>query len=270
MEEIELLKAELKRTQLAYQMAAQMSQFKAGFLARTSHELRSPLSSLMGLHQLIINDLCENPREEREFITQAYESAKKLMKIIDELVAVSQVEYGSLPLDLKAIEIGSIFEEIDCLTRLQAASNRLPVEILSPDKPIHVIADRSRLQQVILTLIDTAISLMRQNSIQGNTRVRAIVNSDSSLVNIAIDLHKCPGHIWSEPVNLLEEKPNFTPEEVRDFSKELEISAGMKFLLCSNLLETMAGKLILRDLTAENNNIPFTQLQCLIPLARAQ
>ncbi|MEW5858349.1 MAG: sensor histidine kinase, partial [Cyanobacteriota bacterium] len=42
---------ELKQTQMAYHMATEMSQFKAGFLARTSHELRSPLNSLIGLHQ---------------------------------------------------------------------------------------------------------------------------------------------------------------------------------------------------------------------------
>ena len=268
MEEIELLKEELRQTKLAYQMAAQMSQFKSGFLARTSHEVRSPLSSLMGLHQLIINDLCENPEEEREFIAQAYESAKKLMQIIDQFIAVSQLESGSTPVDLESIEISSIFEEIDALVHLQAASNRLPVEILSADRPIYVVADRARLQQVLLTLIDTAISVMKKNSIQGQTRVRAISAENSNLVKIEIDVHRCPGYIWTEPVNLLEQKTNITPEEVRNFSKELEMSPGMKFMLCSSLLETMAGQLILKDLSAESNDAHLTQLQCLIPLDR--
>ena len=70
MNEIDELKEELKQAQLAYQMAAQMSQFKAGFLARTSHELRSPLSSMIGLHQLILSDLCESPEEQKEFIKE--------------------------------------------------------------------------------------------------------------------------------------------------------------------------------------------------------
>ena len=78
-DEIEALKEELKQTELALQMAAQMSQFKGGFLARTSHELRSPLSSLIGLHQLIVSDLCDDPEEEREFVAQAYQYALKLM-----------------------------------------------------------------------------------------------------------------------------------------------------------------------------------------------
>ena len=115
MNEIEALKEELKQTQLAYQMAAQMSQFKAGFLARTYHELRSPLTSLIGLHQIILNNLCESPEEERQFLTQAYDSAQKLMKLIDELVAVSQAEYGTAQLEIRPLQLASVLAESNSL-----------------------------------------------------------------------------------------------------------------------------------------------------------
>ncbi len=268
MEEIGFLKEELKQTQLAYQMAAQAIEFKSGFLARTAHELRSPLTSLIGLHQLILNDLCENPEEERDFISQAYESAKKLMAIIDRIVAVSQVEYGSMALDLVAIDLLSLLEEVDSLTNLQAANNRLPVKILLPKKQVNVLADRSRLLQVIVTLIDTGISIMRKNSIQGNTRVEAIADPDSNLVKIQIDLNCCPGHLWSEPVNLLQQIPDANKEALKNFAKELEMSPGMKLMVCNSMLETMKGTLVLEDLTRETNQTPFTRLQCWIPLAR--
>ena len=60
MEKIQTIEQELEATKLAYLMTAQISQFKSGYLAKTAHELRSPLSSLMGLHQLILVDLCED------------------------------------------------------------------------------------------------------------------------------------------------------------------------------------------------------------------
>ena len=65
MSEIDQLKNELRQIQLAYALQRQISHFKGGFLARISHELRSPLSQLTSLHQLILNDLCEDPQEER-------------------------------------------------------------------------------------------------------------------------------------------------------------------------------------------------------------
>ena len=157
MNEIDELKEELKQAQLAYQMAAQMSQFKAGFLARTSHELRSPLSSMIGLHQLILSDLCESPEEQKEFIAQAYHSALKLMKLIDEIVAVSKTEYGTNSLHLELLSLDSIFAEIDRLTHLQAANRNLKLRIEQPDPQLCVFADRNRLIQLIFNLIDSGI-----------------------------------------------------------------------------------------------------------------
>ncbi|NJL83245.1 MAG: hypothetical protein HC890_10340 [Chloroflexaceae bacterium] len=86
MDETQALRQQLQQWQLALYRAVQMSQFKAGFLARTAHELRSPLASLMGLHQLVLHDLCENREEEREFIAQAHSAAQKLMNLLDEVV----------------------------------------------------------------------------------------------------------------------------------------------------------------------------------------
>lgn len=58
-EELENILEELKHTKLAYQMASEMSKFKAVFLARTAHELRSPINSIIGGLQLVISDLAK-------------------------------------------------------------------------------------------------------------------------------------------------------------------------------------------------------------------
>ena len=89
----------MKEIELAYHLAREMSQFKAGFLARTTHVLRSPLNGLIGLHQLILSDLCENPEEEREFIGQAHERALKLLNLIDEILHIARAEHGNSKLD---------------------------------------------------------------------------------------------------------------------------------------------------------------------------
>ena len=63
MSDIEQLTTELENTQIAYQMAQEINQLKTGFLGRAAHELRSPLSSLISLHQLILFDFLEDQRE---------------------------------------------------------------------------------------------------------------------------------------------------------------------------------------------------------------
>lgn len=265
MNEFEQLKEELKQTQLAYQMAAQMSQFKAGFLARTSHELRSPLSSLIGLHQLILSNLCESPEEEREFIAQAYQSALKLMQLIDEIVSVAKTEYGSNQLDLQSLQLADIFTQVYSLTHLQAANRNLMLTIIPPDSSLYVLADRARLVQLIVNLIDSGISVMEE----GKIAVTAS-SSNSDWIEIAIDF-QCPATIWKEEVNtedreeiiseqnLVARQSQNTKKKVKELIQAITLSPAMKLLLSQTLLETMGGHLQMSELPSEDRDDPWTR-----------
>ena len=254
MNEIDELKEELKQAQLAYQMAAQMSQFKAGFLARTSHELRSPLSSMIGLHQLILSDLCESPEEQKEFIAQAYHSALKLMKLIDEIVAVSKTEYGSDSLQIESLQLAEIFTEIDRLTHLPAANRNLQLKIVKPDPTIRVLADRSRLVQLIFNLIDSGISLMKNGAIKlSTTKITA------SAIEIELDI-ECPAAMWQESNTHESNISTNDLTQMREFLQEMGLSANMKLLLSQTLLETMGGSLQLLDLSSSDRQEPLTRI----------
>lgn len=135
------LQQQLQNTQLAYEMAQEMSQFKGGFLARTTHELRSPLNGLIGLHQLILSDLCEDPAEEREFITQAHERALKLLHLMDEILNVAKTEHGNNKLDIQPKSLAEILQEVYKLTYMLAVDRNLKLQISPPDPEIYVLAD---------------------------------------------------------------------------------------------------------------------------------
>ncbi|MDJ0636460.1 MAG: HAMP domain-containing sensor histidine kinase [Xenococcaceae cyanobacterium MO_188.B29] len=255
MSEIDDLKKELKETKLAYQMAAQMSQFKASFLARTSHELRSPLSSLIGLHQLILSDLCESPEEQKEFIAQAYQSALKLMKLIDEIVTVSKTEHGTNKLILESIPIEDLFNYIHHLTHLQAANRNLKLNIISPEEQLYVYADHTRLVQSIVHLIDSAISIMRDGTIQ--VTADALSESDMNRIIIKLD---CSPEIWQEGINSSQEIAKIDLEQIKEFSQDIKLSPGMKLLLSRTLLETMGGSLEISDILVEDTQTSQTQL----------
>ena len=254
MNEIDELRKELQQAQLAYQMAAQMSEFKAGFLARTSHELRSPLSSMIGLHQLILSDLCESPEEQKEFIAEAYQSALKLLKLIDEIVAVSKTEYGSNRLNLESLQLAEIFAEIDRLTYLQAANRNLALEIVLPDPEISVFADRSRLIQSIFNLIDSGISLMKTGSIKLST-----TKNNTNSVTFEIDVG-CPISLWQEPQNVESNFDGKNLVEIRQFIQDISLSANMKLLLSKTLLETMGGSLEILDCSHQSKELPLTRI----------
>lgn len=256
----------LQETQLAYAMAKEMSQFKAGFLARTTHELRSPLNGLIGLHQLILSDLCENPEEEREFVAQAHERALKLLKLIDEILNVARVEHGTNKLDIQPLSLAEVLQEVDKLTHMLAANRNYPLQISPIDPEIYVLADPRWLRQVLLTLIDTAIAQMEEGSISLTTGI----STTSNIVYIWLDIpvHALPG---SESIDFIKSiKFIDTEDKSVLMQNQPSLSPGMKLLLNQTLLEAMGGKLEIIPTTTELETEEFTRLQVSIPLVIAE
>lgn len=263
-ENIEPIQEELKQTQLAYEMAKQISQFKSGFLARASHELRSPLTSLIGMHQLILSDLCDSPEEEREFIAQANISALKMVKLLTDVIDVSKMEDGKARLEITSLPLSKVFENLHTLTYMQAAHSNLQFEVVAPEPEIYILADQRRFQQVLVAIVDTAIARMES----GRIHVSAACAPESEEVRIWIDVES-PSLIWSEVVDSLSN----APETLTKSSKTSEMSPGLNLLMVQTVVEVMQGRLELMAVSGEvsdgeaatSDNI--TRLQCSMPLA---
>jgi K+-sensing histidine kinase KdpD len=250
------LQEQLKQTQLAYQTALEISQFKAGYLGRIAHELRSPLSSLMGLHQLIIGDLCEDPQEEREFINTAYQYAKKLMALIDEVVEVSKIEGGRIELENQPVLLTELLEQIYTLTHLQCANRNLKLVIPETNPQLSIVTDEKRLIQALVSLIDICINNMETGSIV----IQAQPSSQINGIEINLDTNT-PLTVWYEPINLI----NPQPMEAKPLKQLPQFSTGMKLMLSQTLLETLGGELQILELPSQSELHPLTRLQCLLP-----
>ncbi len=245
---------ELQNLQLACSMAQEMSQFKAGFLARTSHELRSPLNGLIGLHQLILSDLCENPAEEREFVAHAHERSLKLLGLIDEILNVSRVENGTNKLEIQPLQLSHALAEVSGITRMLAANRNFPVLITEPDPEIYVLADPRWFRQVLLNLVDLALHHIESGSIRISTKPEL----EKSKIYIWIDV---PSYtiVFDEPIDFMTQKTE-TKEEILP-------SPGMKLWLNQTLLEVMQGKLEIVNLPlTEELDEHYTRVQISIPL----
>jgi len=254
-QEIQALKAELQRSRLAYQMAMAMAQFQAGFLARAAHELRSPINSVISLHQLILNDLADDPAEEREFIAQSYSAAEKMLGVLDQLIHISKTAHGTEQFYLQPLPLQSILAEVKNLTHLQAQNRNLRLAIAMPDPEIYVLADPKWFQQVLMSLVDLPISLMQE----GTIRLTTEAVSASQEIRICVEDDR-PLSFWSEPIDLLE---LLQAQQGNSTDSPLLPSPGLSLLMNQTLMELMGGRLeILAVPSAES---AVTRIQCSIP-----
>jgi two-component system sensor histidine kinase/response regulator len=147
------------------------SQAKSGFLARMSHEVRTPIHAIIGMADLMRDtDLTQ---EQRGYLGVLAGSADSLMEIVNDILDFSKIEAGRLELEETAFDLWTVGEQAaDMLaTRAQRKGLELILHI-PPDVPTLLVGDPGRLRQVLLNLIGNAVKFTQQGEIVAHGEVK--------------------------------------------------------------------------------------------------
>jgi len=155
---------------------------KTEFIGVASHELRTPLTGILGFSQLL-REHDGLDEEARGWATRIAAEAARLSSIADELLDVSRIDTGSLALEVSAVEIGVVIEDVRShfSERTADTTHVLQYEI---DGVFWAVADTGKLREVLLNLIDNALKY----SPAGGT-IGVHVGADTDVVWIAVSDH---------------------------------------------------------------------------------
>ena len=132
---------------------------KDEFLSVVSHELRTPLSAIMGYSDLMLRGVHGGLSERQARSLGAVKSnAERLLHLINDLLDVSRLESGVVPLDLRPTNLSEALSHIIAQTRVLAVNAGLSIRNEVPDEGVPlVLADDQRVQQIIENLLSNAI-----------------------------------------------------------------------------------------------------------------
>jgi signal transduction histidine kinase len=129
------------------------------FLAKVSHEVRTPLNSILGFTELMLEErlgAIGNPRY-RGYVEDIHQSGLYALSLLNDLLDISKIDAGKIDLDFTAVDLPELVEA--CVNSLQPLAKRERILLrtsLAPNLPA-VIADRRRLKQILLNLLSNAI-----------------------------------------------------------------------------------------------------------------
>ena len=139
--------------------AVKASEAKTKFLSSISHELRTPMNSILGFSQLLMRRTEEELNEKnQDSVRRIYTSAEHLMQLIDELLHHNMIEEGRVDLSIQDVEIDDIAKiTIDNL-KARAEESGIHMAYSPAPLPLQMIrADRKRIIQVLLNLLSNAV-----------------------------------------------------------------------------------------------------------------
>lgn len=144
-------------------LAEEASRAKSEFLSRMSHDLRTPLNAVLGFAQLLRAELEEGaPTVHGGAVDEILRAGRHLLDLINEVLDLSNIDAGRTRLRIEPVAPGPLVAECVAMVRHLAEQRRVVVVPCPLGAPAgHVLADRTRLKQVLMNLLTNAIKYNR-------------------------------------------------------------------------------------------------------------
>jgi len=158
--------------------------YRREFLADISHELKTPLFSAQGFIHTLIDGAADDEKTRTRFLLKAANSLDGLGEMVQELLLLSQLETGVLRMKLEVFDLGRLAAEVAEQLEEKATDRSQSIALERPAKPMWVEADRSRLRQVLVNLVENAIKYGKPG---GQALLQIAPEKDQVLVRVQDD-----------------------------------------------------------------------------------
>ena len=159
-----------------------MEKVRSEFLGNVTHELKTPISSISGYIETLLEGAIKDENVNIEFLKRALENVKRLEELVTDLVEISRIETGELQMNYDYFNIYTLLNDIYKDAKQRNSNKNIKIQIEVPDKKLFIYGDEGRLEQVIDNLIANS---MRYTD-QGHIRIK-VLRRDNELVFSIID-----------------------------------------------------------------------------------
>ena len=152
--------------------AEEANTLKSSFLANISHEIRTPLNAIVGFSSLLVSAERGISEEKQEYINIIENNNTLLLQLISDVLDLSKIEAGTMEFDYAPIDVHGLFIELEDTFRLRNKKSGICICYHRRTTECVVKADRNRLVQVMMNLMNNAVKFTGEGSIEFGFDVR--------------------------------------------------------------------------------------------------
>jgi len=152
--------------------AEEANTLKSSFLANISHEIRTPLNAIVGFSSLLVSAERGISEEKQEYINIIENNNTLLLQLISDVLDLSKIEAGTMEFDYAPVDVHGLFIELEDTFRLRNKKSGIRICYRHRTTECVVKADRNRLVQVMMNLMNNAVKFTGEGSIEFGFDVR--------------------------------------------------------------------------------------------------
>ncbi len=216
----------------ALESAENANRAKSDFLSNMSHELRTPLNAILGFAQLIESGIPTPTPTQKRNVDQILKAGWYLLELINEVLDLALIESGRLTLSTETVWVQEVMQEVRTMIEPQAEQRGISMTFAQLDIAHYVLADRTRLKQVLINLLFNAI---KYNKLHGSVSVAYSLSTPKAL---RISVRDTGVGLTAEQVAQLFQPFNRLGQEATN-----EEGTGIGLVVTKRLVELMCGQI---------------------------
>ncbi|WP_416042797.1 two-component system histidine kinase PnpS [Bacillus halotolerans] len=135
-----------------------LEQMRKDFVANVSHELKTPITSIKGFTETLLDGAMEDKEALSEFLSIILKESKRLQSLVQDLLDLSKIEQQNFTLSIETFDAAKMLADIETLLKHKATERGISLQLNVPKDPLYVAGDPYRLKQVFLNLVNNALT----------------------------------------------------------------------------------------------------------------
>lgn len=135
------------------------------FVANVSHELKTPLTAIKGFAETLKEGAIDDREDAVRFVDIIKNNADRLSRLVDDLLTLSNIELGKVSFDIRPVNVEEVAKTVLSTLEQKAKEKGISLEV-KIEKGVNILADKDRLSQILLNLVDNGIKFTEKGSVQ--------------------------------------------------------------------------------------------------------